>query len=334
MIKNLTYAYLRLIHTHGFGPKGLALLFEGIKKNNLAVEDIFSLSKADFELFFPELGKGRLQSSSWENLTLFIADLTPIYKKMEAAELKITTILDDCYPKTVLAAMGQAAPTFLFSKGNIDLFNSQGIAIVGARNANEKTLELTQNIAKKLAENGINVVSGFAKGVDTNAHLGALDNHGTTTMVLSFGLFELAKQKIFEQVDWDSNSLAVSQFDLSEKWRGSNAMMRNKLVCSLSKAVLIIASGKERDATGKMSGTFDAGRSALNMGIPLFVVSPTSQCFLGCPPEGNQDLIKLGAIEVKSFKQIIAHFQTEEAATNIVATNNNITQLQQQQPLF
>lgn len=331
MIKNLTYAYLRLINTHGFGPKGLALLFDGIKNNNLAVEDIFSLSKADFELYFPELGKGRLQSSSWENLTLFIPDVMAMYQKMEAADFKITTVVDDSYPKTVLAAMRQAAPTFLFSKGNIDLFNSQGIAIVGARNANEKTLTLTQNIAKKLAENGINVVSGFAKGVDTNAHLGALDNAGTTTMVLSFGLFELAKQKIFEQVDWDTNTLAVSQFDLSEKWRGSNAMMRNKLVCALSKAVLIIASGKERDSTGKMSGTFDAGRSALNMGIPLFVISPDSQCFLGTPPEGNQDLIKLGAIEVKSFKQILAYFETAKIETNATISKHNLAQ---QQPLF
>ena len=68
-------------------------------------------------------------------------------------------------------------------------------------------------------------------------------------------------------------------------------MARNKLVCALSKAVVVIESGPERDAQGKMSGTFNAAKTALSMGLPLFVLTP--DC-LDNAPEGNAALIALG----------------------------------------
>jgi predicted Rossmann fold nucleotide-binding protein DprA/Smf involved in DNA uptake len=72
-------------------------------------------------------------------------------------------------------------------------------------------------------------------------------------------------------------------------------MSRNKLVCALSKAIIVIESGPEQDKDGKRSGTFDAGKTALEMKIPLFVLSPRS---LKKPPPGNKQLIRLGGIEI------------------------------------
>ena len=69
------------------------------------------------------------------------------------------------------------------------------------------------------------------------------------------------------------------------------ALARNQLVCGLSKAVVVIESGPERDAHGKMSGTFITAKAALDMNLPLFVVNPNC---LDNPPEGNADLIALG----------------------------------------
>jgi len=57
----------------------------------------------------------------------------------------------------------------------------------------------------------------------------------------------------------------------------------------------VIESGPEKDPKGKMSGTFHAGKSALEMGRPLFVLSP--QCFEHAPA-GNAELIRLGGIEI------------------------------------
>lgn len=325
------FSYLKLQFAEGFGDKSLRLIFEGLAQNNLSIDNIFELSRDDFYSHFPELGQGRFKSACFDNLhNINEDDVYALYQKMQEQNIAICTVLDDDYPKSVRNRMSNNAPLALFYKGKKSLFNADSISVVGSRNANEKTLQLTQLIAKKLAINGFNVVSGFAKGVDSQAHIGALENDGTTSMVLSFGLFELAKQKKFEYIDWNKNSLAISQFDLNERWRGTNAMTRNKLVCSLSKAVIIIEAGKERDAMGKMSGTFDAGRSALALNIPVFVISPNSECFKVNPPQGNRDLINLGGIEISSFKQILDYFEGNKKATTNKQEQDNSGTLAEQ----
>lgn len=307
------FSYYKLYNAEGFGEKSLRLVFNGIKNYKLNPEDIFSFTNEDFEHYFPEIGKGRLKSANFENLKNINEDKIYFeYEKIQEHGINICSIADENYPQSVLSVMKDNSPILLFSKGYVPLFNTESFAIVGSRKANEKCLELTYNIAKKLSDNGFNVVSGLAKGVDTHAHLGALENYGTTSMVLSFGMYELLKQKTFESINWNNNALAISQFELNERWRGSNAMTRNKLVCALSKGVIVIETGRERDEQNKMSGTFDAGKSALALGIPVFVVSPKSECFGGNPPKGNEDLIKLGGIEICNFKEIMKYFAERE----------------------
>jgi DNA processing protein len=103
-------------------------------------------------------------------------------------------------------------------------------------------------------------------------------------------------------LDWEKNTLFVTQFLPYEKFSGQNAMTRNKLVCAMSKAVIVITSGPERDSSGKMSGTFDAGKSALEMNVPVFVLSPE---VLKPAPQGNIDLINIGAIPLLNGQQLI-----------------------------
>ena len=165
----------------------------------------------------------------------------------------------------------------LFIKGQRKLLTSVGIAIVGSRNVSDKGIRVTQELAAKLANAGLNVVSGYAKGVDSEAHLGALAAEGTTTMVLPYGIKELRQKSVFREFDWQRDVLAVSQFDPGVKWLARNAMARNKLVCVLSKAIVVIESGPERDSQGKMSGTFNTAKAALGMNLPLFVLDP--RCF-------------------------------------------------------
>ncbi len=71
-------------------------------------------------------------------------------------------------------------------------------------------------------------------------------------------------------------------------------MTRNKLICALSESVIVIQSGPERDASGRMSGTFNSGKNALQMGKKLFVLSPS---VFNEKNTGNTDLIKLGGKE-------------------------------------
>ena len=179
----------------------------------------------------------------------------------------------------------------LFIKGPRKLLTSDGVAIVGSRNVSDTGIRVARQLAAELANAGLNVVSGYAKGVDSEAHLGALAAEGTTTMVLPYGINELRQKSAFRAFDWQRNVLVVSQFDPNTKWLARNAMIRNKLVCALSKAIIVIESGPERDSQGKMSGTFNTARTALSMNLPLFVLDP--KC-CDNPPKGNAHLIDLG----------------------------------------
>jgi DNA processing protein len=98
------------------------------------------------------------------------------------------------------------------------------------------------------------------------------------------------KGELFTQ----ENILVISQFEPDAHWATHFAMTRNKLVCALSRAVVVIVSGPERAVDGKMSGTFNAGVTALEMEIPVFVVAPS---YFDDKPEGNHQLITKGCRE-------------------------------------
>lgn len=303
MINNKEYSWYMLTNAPGFGAKSIYYIYKILKENNLSINNLFELDTNQLSTLFPEIGKGkfsRASFSSFQNLdnnTVYNA-----FEKLQNDGVHIIGLDDEKYPKSVLENMRDNAPSILYCKGNLKLLNEQGVSIVGARDVDEFSVMLTKSTASKLAENGFNVTSGYAKGVDTSAHLGALEANGTTTMILSFGVNYLTIKKDIKDFDWERNTLFITQFAPYEKFSGQNAMARNKLVCAMSKAIVVIASGPERDGQGKMSGTFDAGKSALQMNIPVFVLSPQ---VLKPTPQGNIDLIKLGGIEFSNGLDIV-----------------------------
>jgi DNA processing protein len=183
----------------------------------------------------------------------------------------------------------------LLARGHLPLLAAPSVAIVGSRSADEQTLALTASLAHDLALGGYNVVSGYAKGIDSTAHAGALDAGGTTTIVLSLGILNFEAKQALKHLFTASNTLILSQFHPRARWLGRNAMARNKLVCAASDAVVVVSSGPERDERGRASGTFDAAMSGLALGVPVFVVSP--QAF-DIPPVGNAELLRRGCREL------------------------------------
>lgn len=302
-MKNKEYAWYVLVNSPGFGTKSINYIHEILKKKNLSITDLFELNLSELNRLFPEIGKGKFSKATFTNLVNANNDnIYNSYQKLKSEGVELIGLDDQHYPKTVLENLKEDAPAILYCKGYLPLLNTKGISIVGARDVNDFGIMITKSIANKLAENGVNVISGYAKGVDTSAHVGALESNGTTTMILSFGTNYISIKKEIKNLYWESNSLFITQFAPYEKFSGQNAMSRNKLVCAMSRAIVVIASGPERDSKGKMSGTFDAGKSALKMNIPVFVLSPN---IMTPPPQGNIDLIKLGGIEFSNGLEIL-----------------------------
>jgi DNA processing protein len=199
--------------------------------------------------------------------------------------VRVLSIIDSDYPEGLRNALGESAPVLLLCLGNLELLKYVSVGFCGSREASEKGIATARDSATLLANNKINIVSGFAAGVDMNAHRAALAAGGTTTVVLAEGILRFRVKKDIRDL-WDaSRTLVVSEFGPNRPWSVSHAMQRNKTICGLSRAMVLI----EARSTG---GSIEAGRDCLKMGFPLFAA-----VYEGSPESatGNEELLRSGA---------------------------------------
>lgn len=189
------------------------------------------------------------------------------------------------YPRGLLRVYGQLALPRLRAMGNLSLLHQPSVGFCGSRKASDAGLAAAGELASALAHKGIVVTSGYAKGVDTEAHLAALRAGGSTIVVLPEGLAHFRiKRELREHWD-DERVLVISQYDDEAVWRADRAMERNKVIVGASAATIVIEAG----ATG---GTLDAGMTALRMRAPLYVVVYADNLESN---EGNRLLLASGA---------------------------------------
>ena len=314
------YFWFRLFKTRGIGAKLLVSVAKILEAENLNPE-MLSLNQSDLSAQFPELAKiliGKIREEDREKVSA-------AYEQLKKQGIGIIYPGHPNFPPQIL----EISP-ILFVKGDKKRLMSDSVTIVGARDVSDKGVHITRNLAGEFVSKGINIVSGYAKGVDAEAHLGALEAGGTTTLVLSNGIKHLRQKSAFKKFNWDQDVLTVSQFDPDTTWQAWNAMARNQLVCALSKAVVVVESGPERDTQGKMSGTFNTAKAALDLNLPLFVVNPG---YLGSAPKGNADLIALGGYSLNptnGAKEIIERIFVKTVESEPTANQNSDAQL----PLF
>lgn len=292
---NRDYFWFRLFKTHGVGPKLLASIAKILKAENLNPEMLL-LNQSDLSEQFPKLAKILKDKIRPE-------DRKKVAEQYEDLKRQGVDIIYPGHPDFP-AQLLEIAP-ILFVKGERKRLTSDSITIVGARDVSDEGTRITRKLAGEFVGKGIDIVSGYAKGVDAEAHLGALAAGGTTTIVLSNGIKQLRQKSAFKKFNWNQDVLTVSQFDPDTKWSAWNSIERNQLVCALSKAVVVIESGPERDTQGRMSGTFITAKIALDLNLPLFVVDPS---YLDNPPTGNAALIALGGYSfdpVDGAKEIV-----------------------------
>lgn len=320
------YYWFKLYNIKGVGNKTLHLVYNKLIDTGLSISELFQKDNTGIVNFFHNIKNNKIKIDTSDLYNNDDEKNLSNYNILKNNQIEILSLDNPKYPERLKHILKEESPAILFVKGYMNLLNSHSISIVGSRNIeDDNILEIVSGIAYILGQNGWNIVSGYAKGVDTKAHVGALEGGGTTSIVLSYGLNNLSIKKEFNNLDWKRNSLFISQFAPNEKFSGYNAMKRNKLVCSFSKAVIVISSGPEKDKDGKMSGTFDAGKTALKYGLPLFVLSP--DCF-NTDVKGNEELIKMGGIEVKNEDDILAKLKEKikdkDILMNQINTNNKI----------
>lgn len=207
------------------------------------------------------------------------------WEELERKQVRVLSLVDPGYPEGLRRTLGDESPVLLLCTGNVELLEKRAVGFCGSREASEKGLATAWDAADMLAREGLNVVSGFAAGVDMNAHRAALTAGGTTTVVLAEGILRFRVKKEIRK-DWDeSRTLVISEFGPNLPWSVSHAMRRNHTICGLSRAMILI----EARTSG---GSVQAGRDCLSLGLPLFAA-----VYEGAPESatGNAELLERGA---------------------------------------
>jgi DNA processing protein len=248
-----------------------------------SVEDIANL---------PRLSKAKAEEILQAHAR--IEEMGEIMTRLDDAGVSIVTFQDDNYPQKLLELKNP--PVILFIYGQIKPEDENAIAIVGSREASDKGVEIARGFGHRLAERGFSVISGYAKGIDTAGHLGALEGGGRTIMVLSNGVFHFKLRDAgFESFDFlKQRGAVVSEFFPTMSWTVGAAMARNRIVVALSKAVLVVECRPQ-------SGTMNTVQVAREMKRKLFVLNYQSPDeFVG----GNKLLIESGAIPIQKYSEI------------------------------
>lgn len=196
------------------------------------------------------------------------------------------------YPNRLRSA--PAAPPALFYRGPLELLDRMGVAVCGSRNAGHDGLRAAQACGEEAARHGVVVVSGYARGVDTEAHRAVLSSGGATVAVLAEGVNQFRLKRAFSGLADEAASriLVISQFPPDQPWHAGAATSRNHVIVGLGHALIVVEAGES-------GGTMRAGRSALRAGRPLWVLSCERD-----QPKGNAQLIEEGAIAIGSRAEL------------------------------
>ena len=207
---------------------------------------------------------------------------------------------DQQYPSRLLDL--KSPPPLLFYQGNPGLLDVPGIGMCGSRNASPKGLDAARVCGEEVVRQGMVVISGYARGVDTETHRAALGSGGSTVIVLAEGILQYRPKRVFQSVNVNpAQMLVLSQFPPGQRWTVGAAMTRNGVILGLGQALVVIEAGEK-------GGTLNAGLQAVRMGRPVLALDFTTGA-----PTGNQILFEKGATRIRTRTELGAFIKAMTA---------------------
>jgi DNA processing protein len=187
-------------------------------------------------------------------------------------------------------------PPLLYVKGTLTEADRRALAVVGSRNATDYGRTMTQRLVEPLACAGMTIISGLAHGIDSIAHLTALQASGRTIAVLPCGIDRLYPQDNRDLANAIiANGALVSELPLGTSPDRWHFPPRNRIVSGLSLGALVVEAGAK-------SGALITAHQALEQGREVFAVPGSALSELST---GANGLIRDGAIPVEHAGQIL-----------------------------
>jgi DNA processing protein len=219
---------------------------------------------------------------------------------IDKSGIQVVTIKDENYP-SILKQITDP-PIVLYVKGNYLDTDKVSLAVVGSRRASSYGLEMAYKMSGNLAKQGVTVISGLARGIDTQSHKGALDNKGRTLAVLGSGLLNVyppENKLLFDEIS--KRGAVISEFPLKTPPYRYNFPRRNRIISGLSLGVIVIEARQK-------SGSLITANMALEQGRDVFALPHRAGFFTS---SGTNDLIKQGAILVQNVQDVISELNPE-----------------------
>jgi DNA processing protein len=183
------------------------------------------------------------------------------------------------------------------------LLATLSVAVVGTRRPTPYGTAASAKLARDLADAGLTIASGMARGVDTVAHLAALDAGGNTIAVFGCGVDELypaENRKLSDRIA--AEGLILSDFPMGTPPYPQNFPMRNRIISGISLGVLIVEGGQ-------YSGSAITARLAAEQGREVFAVPGNITSKMSYAPNL---LIKQGAKLVQDWNDVVTELKPED----------------------
>jgi DNA processing protein len=308
--------WLALRRVHGVGTRVAGLLLDKFGE----APRVFALREEELLAagIYRPTAKNIVQFAQFEALEKELCELT----RLGGSLIRWS---DDNYPANLRQIPDP--PPFLYLRGTLPAGETDCVAIVGARAASDAGLHMAHRVAMELALKRITVVSGLARGVDAQAHRGALEGNGRTIAVLGCGLdiiYPPEHRKLADSMLEQGGAL-LSELPLGSAPVPENFPVRNRLIAGLSLGVVVVEAAEK-------SGSLITARLALEQNRQVFAV-PGSP--LTGKTRGSNRLLKEGARLVDCVEDVMEELApqlTKTAASRPVPVAG--TKMRPEQPIY
>ncbi len=288
--------WISLNMTPGVGPRKATQLLERFG----SAESVFHATRSELESL-------RLKAETIESILKreFHEKAVEEFNKVKELGGDVLILDDGSYP--FLLREIADPPITLYVKGDWQAcFDAPCIGVIGSRKCSTYGENASEMLARDLAEHGVCIVSGFARGIDTAAHRGAIRGKGKTIAVLGTGIDQIypkENKKLVEEI-LESGGAIVSQFPLETPPLKENFPYRNRIISGLSYGVLLVEASER-------SGSLITARLAMEqnrevLAVPGNITSRNSF--------GTNYLIKSGAKLVQQWQDVVNELPSEISA--------------------
>lgn len=256
MLSNETISLIHLNLIQGVGLKTVQIL-----------RDVFGSAERALQATPDELKKNDRLSPTVCDLLTHKPVLYPIERELELIHkygCQVITLYDAAYPSHLKQI--DTPPLVLYVKGELVPEDTLSISFVGSRDAKDYGRKVSYRLSYQLAQRGLTVVSGLARGIDTAAHRGALEAGGRTIAVMGNGLsliYPATNKDLAEKIT-ESGAL-VSEFPMGAKPKPRNFPRRNRIISGLTLGTVVVEASNR-------SGALITARLAGEQGREVFAV--------------------------------------------------------------